>query len=98
MVTSVVEQPLRSAQARRLILAVLNHGTVVFTGHAEAELAKDGLTTVDAVRALRGGVVDEAEWENGTWRHHVRTPRITVVVELESDLELVVVTAWRSER
>ena len=73
-------------------------GAVVFTDHALTELAKDGLTTVDATNALRGGVVEEAEWEHGTWRHQVRTLRTVVVVEFEDETEVVVVTAWRVDR
>ena len=92
-----LEQPLRATQAKKLIRRILESGTVVFTNHALSELAKDDLTTVDALRALQGGVVEEAEWERGAWRHRVRTPRIAVVVEFESEAELVVVTAWREE-
>jgi hypothetical protein len=69
----------------------------------------DGLTDVDAVNVLRGGIVREAEWENGSWRYRVETPRMVFVVvfdpepdELPADgedvreIELVVVTGWRN--
>lgn len=69
----------------------------------EKEMAKDGLTIVDVVNVLRGGVVQEAEYENGVWRHRARTQRIAVVFELGGDDEeepdeIVVVTAWRESR
>jgi hypothetical protein len=66
---------------------------------------KDGLSDVDVVNVLRGGVVRPAEFENGSWRYRVETQRITVVVafdpdpdeaETEDEIELVVVTAWRA--
>jgi hypothetical protein len=38
-------------------------------------MTKDGLTDLDAVNVLRAGVVREAEWENGSWRHRVETPK-----------------------
>jgi hypothetical protein len=69
---------------------------------------KDGLTDLDAVNVLRGGVVREAEWQNGSWRYRVETPKMVFVAvfdpEPESmptgeddlgDLELVLVTGWR---
>lgn len=70
----------------------------------------DGLTDVDAVNVLRGGVVREAEWENGSWRYRVETPRMVFVVVFEpepdvlpasdedvGELELVIVTGWRNK-
>jgi hypothetical protein len=70
---------------------------------------QDGLTDVDAVNVLRGGVVREAEWENGSWRHRVETPRMAFVVTFDpepftmpaddediGDLELMFVTGWRT--
>jgi hypothetical protein len=53
------------------------------------------LTMVDVTNVLRGGVVDPAEFENGSWRHRVRTARIAVIVAFRSETELRVVTAWR---
>jgi hypothetical protein len=53
---------------------------------------------VDAVNVLRGGVVEPAEEERGTWRYRVRTANMTVVVAFRSKLDLVVVTAWRNKR
>jgi hypothetical protein len=81
---------------------LLDEGETTWSTHAEDELRKDGLTMIDAVNVIRGGVVEEAEFENGSWRHRVRTPRITVVVAFDGDedtdtaTEIVVVTAWRN--
>jgi len=76
--------------------------------HARTEMDKDGLSDVDAVNVLRGGVVREPEWENGSWRYRVETPRMVFVVTFDpepdgvpgadeplGDLELVVITGWR---
>ena len=57
------------------------------------EMAKNDLTTIDVTNMLRGGVVDAAEFENGSWRYRVRTSKMAVVVRSESELR--VVTAWR---
>jgi hypothetical protein len=59
------------------------------------EIAKDGLTTVDCVNVLRGGVPRPGEYESGSWRYRVETAKITVVVAFRSENEVVVVTAWR---
>jgi hypothetical protein len=72
-------------------------GELAFTTHARREMAKDGLESTDVTNVLRGGVVEEAEWENGAWRHRVRTQRIVVVVEFRGEKSAVVVTAWRAK-
>ena len=90
-----LEEPLDPALARETIRAILVGGTYRFTRHAEEEMAKDALTRVDCVNVLRGGWLDPAEFENGSWRYRVHTQRITVVVAFRSREALVVVTAWR---
>jgi len=92
-----MNEPLSNVDAKRLIRDILTNGTFGFTGHAKAELAKDSLTTVDAVNVLRGGAVEFSELVDGTWRYRVRTNKITVVVAFRSDDHLVVVTAWRNK-
>ena|SRR5712692_8161934 len=89
-------EPLSPPDARRLIREILIAGEVVSSGHAAEEMAKDGLTLVDCIDVLRGGVVEPAELERGTWRYRIHTRRIGVVVAFRSETRLVVVTAWRS--
>jgi hypothetical protein len=89
-----VDQPLLAAAARRLAKEIIEAGSVGFTKHAEDEMAKDKLASVDVINVLRGGVYAEAEWENAGWRHQVFTQRITVVIESESELTI---TAWRKQ-
>lgn len=90
--------PLGTTAAKRLIRHIIEAGTVRFSGHALAEMARDELTAVDCVNVLRGGVVEPPELERGTWRYRVKTNRICVVVAFRSEHELVVVTAWRIQR
>jgi hypothetical protein len=61
-------------------------------------MAKDQLTTQDALNVLRAGVVEPSEFVNGSWRHRVKTNRICVVVTLSSETEAIVITAWRIGR
>lgn len=102
---------LNAVDARKLIRRLLEEGAFVPPGtgsHARKEMDKDELSDVDAANVLRGGVVREPEWENGSWRYRVETPRMVFVVTLDpepdrvpgadeplGDLELVVVTGWR---
>jgi voltage-gated potassium channel Kch len=97
---------------KKLLRRILDEGTSVISGmssHARQESEKDKLTDVDIVNVLRGGVVREAEFENGGWRYRVETAKIVVVITLndepeimppeseplDEDIELVSVTAWR---
>jgi hypothetical protein len=103
--------PLKATDARKLIRRMLDEGKFIPPGagtHARKEMEKDGLTDIDAVNVLRGGAVREAEWENGSWRHRVETPRMVFVVTFDpevvaapagdedlGDAELLLVTGWR---
>jgi hypothetical protein len=89
-----MNQPLGAAAARKLAREILTTGTVTFTSHCLKELAKDGKTTVDATNVIRGGNYLEAEWENGGWRHRAETQRMAVVIEFETEAELIVVTSF----
>jgi hypothetical protein len=89
-----MKQPLGAAAARKLAREILAKGTVTFTSHCLKELAKDGKTTVDATNIIRGGSYLEAEWENGAWRHRAETQRMAVVIEFETEAELIVVTSF----
>jgi hypothetical protein len=91
----VLAEPLSPPTAKQLIQQILQGGSVTFSRHAEQEMAKDNLTMVDVTNILQGGVVDPAEFENGSWRYRVRSARIAVVVAFRSESELRVVTAWR---
>lgn len=94
----MLKEPLEPNRARRLLGEILEKGSVTFSGHSEKALADDDLSTVDAVNVLRGGVVQPAEFENGSWRYRVRTQRMVVVVVFRSASEIAVVTAWREKR
>ena len=84
--------------ARKLLRDVLAAGFLRFSNHAKTEMAKDRLTTQDALNVLRAGVVEPSELERGSWRHRVKTNRICVVVTLASETEAIVITAWRIRR
>ena len=92
----MLDEPLDFAAAKALIRTILAKGEFRLTSHALDELENDDLQEVDAVNVLRAGVVEGCDFERGSWRYRVRTPRITVVVAFRSETALVVVTGWRN--
>ena len=94
----MLTEPLKPQEARKLIQAILKGSTPVMSGHALEELEKDKLIIGDVVNVLRGGAIDPAEFENGSWRYRVRTNKIAVVVCFVSETELCVVTTWRFKK
>ena len=88
-------EPLSPSDAKRLIQEIVSNGNVTFSSHAQREMDKDDLSATDVVNMLRGGVLEPAEFENGSWRYRVRTARMCVVVAFRSEAEIRVVTAWR---
>ena len=95
---STPQEPLRPAEAKRLLQAILATGEVVFTNHALDEMAQDGISQAEAIGVLRSGVMGPAEFERGSWRYRVRARRTCVVASFRSEAAAVVVTAWRGIR
>lgn len=92
----MLKEPLRPAEAKALIRDILTTGELTWSKpHAEERLRKWQLSMLDCVNVLRGGVVAEGEFENGSWRYRVYTPKICVVVRFESEEIVQIVTAWR---
>ena len=73
-------EPLRPPVARKLILQIIFRGIVTYSQpHAEEQMHKRGISTVDCINILRGGAVDEGEYENSGWRYRVHTPKMCAV-------------------
>lgn len=89
---------LRASDAKKRIRSIQDGGWVVFSRHAEDEMRKDELSLRDVENVFRGGVVREPEWENGSWRYHVETAKIRVVIAFNDESTLIVVTAMRRNR
>ena len=97
-------EPLDAVAARQLIRRIVKTGTVTFTNpHSMKAMRDDNLVQIDVLNMLRGGWVEEPEYENGAWRYQVRTQKIVVVIEFDGDEdgametadELVVITVRR---
>lgn len=93
----MLKEPLKPHEAKKLIHSILKDGSISYSRpHAIERLQKHGMSTVDCLNVLRGGSVEEAEYENGEWRYRVHTGKMTAVVRFEDDTELMIVTAWRT--
>lgn len=90
-----MRQPIKPTNARALFRNIVENGAVEFSPHAQQEMVDDDLESTDCVNVLRGGVVQPPELEKGEWRYRVTTNRICVVVALDGDKRLRVVTVWR---
>ncbi len=92
------ELRLSGPDAKALLDAIRTTGEWNLGDHAVKEMEKDDLDMQDARNVLRGGVVQEPEFENGEWRYQVRTSKMTFVIAFESRTRFAVVTAWRNKR
>jgi Domain of unknown function (DUF4258) len=95
---SGIAEPLSPAATKRLLRVILATGEVVFSGHALDEMEQDGISQADVIGVLRGGTVEPAELEKGSWRYRVRAGRVYVVATFRSETAAAVVTAWRVRR
>ena len=94
----MLTEPLRPPEAKKLIRQIISTGIVTYSQpHAEEQMRKRRISTVDCVNVLRGGAVKEGEYENGGWRYRVFTPKMCVVIRFESESLLEIITAWREE-
>lgn len=94
----MLPEPLDPPHAKKLIREILNKGVVTYSRpHAEEQMIKRRISTVDCVNVLRGGIVQNGEYENGSWRYRVCTPKMCVVARFESKSILEIVTAWREK-
>ncbi len=89
-------RPLHPGQVKALLVKILTEGgNVEFRPHARQEMENDGITELQVVSVLRGGVVEPAEFINNEWRYRVRVPPLYVVVTLMAETHTAVVTAWK---
>jgi hypothetical protein len=87
---------LKPYEAKKLIMAIIAAGGVFPSTHAKQRMAEREMEMGDILCTLRGGLVREPEFENGSWRYRVETQKITVIVSIRSETKLTVVTAWRN--
>ena len=84
--------------AKKLLRRLQEAGNLRLTRAAEEELRRSALCVVDCINVIRCGAVAPPEWERGTWRYSIRTPRMTVLVELDEEAEMfTIITARRNQ-
>ena len=62
----MLNEPLSSTDAKRLIRDILESGRVRWTRHVEEKMQRGDLTIVDCENVLRAGTMEPAEFEMGT--------------------------------
>lgn len=92
-------EPLKPGEARKLIQHILKNGYVTYSRpHAIERMEEREMDNSDCINILRGGKVRAGEYENGSWRYRVETPKMAVVITFIDGDELMIVTAWREKR
>ncbi|MCK5884862.1 MAG: DUF4258 domain-containing protein [Bacteriovoracaceae bacterium] len=94
-----VTSRLSKGQARKALSEIFNHdpNLVGFTKHSRNQMKERELATTDVLNVLKAGkMLENPEFENGSWRYKVQTAKITVVVAFRRPNHIVVVTAWRN--
>jgi hypothetical protein len=91
---------LHKTEARKLAAEIVSNypNNIVFSRHALQELQADNLTTGDAWNILKSSdsrILDEGEFEKGSYRYRLETNFIMVVIAFQSNGQgLVIITAW----
>jgi len=83
--------------ATDLVHRLTREGTVAWSRRGLSHAKAEEMTTVECDHTLRGGVADPPELERGQWRYRIHCQRMCVVVVFRSDVEAVVVDAWRKQ-
>ena len=84
--------------ATALVRWLAREGIVTWSRHGLDQAAAAGVTTLECDQALIGGIADPPEYRQGWWRYRIHWRRLCVVVVFRSDVEAVVVDAWRKQR
>lgn len=90
-----LKEPLGTDDAKRLILEILEHGSIRPTQHWKERIGDHDLVSGDCLRVLRGGYVEGMDLVDGTWRYRVVMGDVCVVIAFRSQKSLAMVTAWR---
>lgn len=90
------DEPFGAVTVRSRCQAIVLYGQVVYTDHAYERMEEWAIAEVDVKNVIRGGVPEGSDFEKGSWRYRIRTPKITVVVAFRSREQVVIVTTWRN--
>ena len=92
-----MHEPLAPSAVKTLLVQILEHGTVEFSGHARKEMETDNIAEGEVGGVLKGCMAEPGELQRGSWRYRVRKSGVYAVVAFRSEDWTVVVTAWRKK-
>lgn len=94
-----VTSRLSSGQARKILAEIFNvdPNFISFTKHAREQMAKRDLRTGDILNVLKAGKIHkDPELIADTYRYHVETSKIVVVIAFRKPNHITIITAWRN--
>lgn len=91
----MMNERLSNDDAKREILRRLTGGKVFMSSHFRRAAIADGVLPAQAPQLLVAGFVQMSELEGGSWRYRVRNGRVTLVVALNGEDQLDLVTFFK---
>jgi hypothetical protein len=95
-------QRLNRNEARKLISRLMIEGKVRFLNHAFDRMKERNVSIQDAINVLESPdskILQEGEFERGSWRYRLCTNRLVLAVGFTSDgSEIIVLTVMRRDR
>lgn len=74
----------------------LKPNRIIQTKHFKQEMANDDLIMNDVINVLhKGQILEDPEFENGSYRYRVQTNKIVVVIAFNNPDRIILVTTWR---
>lgn len=74
----------------------LKPNRTIQTKHFRQEMANDDLIMNDVINVLhKGQILEDPEFENGSYRYRVQTNKIVVVIAFNNPDRVILVTTWR---
>jgi hypothetical protein len=92
----MIEHPLNPVRAKQLLRSIVATGDLSYIRHAREQMEERKINEQDVENILNGGTVALSDIVGGVFRYRVSTPRMTVVLEFESETEVIIVTVWRT--
>lgn len=94
-----VTSRLSSGKARKVLSEIFHEDPnfISFSRHAREQMIKRNLKTGDILNVLKAGKIhQDPEWIADTYRYHVETSKIVVVIVFKKPNHITIITAWRN--
>jgi len=98
IISQMLDEPVDAHTLRRILRACLQHGVLRYSSHARKRMgpSQRDVSEQDVENCLWAGRMGNVDFEKGTWRYTVWTPRLSVVVAIDTETSAIVVTVIRT--